>query len=187
MRQTIFAVALVFILLVLTIVTWWANYAEFFSIDKTNIDRTSTVNSFLHDVSILKFNGAGKAQSVLKFDSVVEIGENRTANLVRPVLIFEDQRRKTFVVTADHGERVQEDTLNLSGNVTLSIKEITSDEPIGISTDYVSIDLETGTARTQHLATVTRKSLAGSSDGFISYNANGMLNLLSNVELTYDK
>jgi lipopolysaccharide export system protein LptC len=72
------------------------------------------------------------------------------------------------------------------GNVTLQIAGRPTLPNTSVATDFATVNIPSELVKTEHKATVTRNSLIGFSDGFIYDAQNGLLNLLSDVTLTYD-
>ncbi|MDG1143483.1 MAG: LPS export ABC transporter periplasmic protein LptC, partial [Burkholderiales bacterium] len=89
-------------------------------------------------------------------------------------------------VTADAGITQDNETINLMGNVTLQVITGLNSTDTSVGTDFAIVDIPLEILKTTHKTTVTRNSLVGFSDGFIYDAQNGLLNLLSEVTLTYD-
>ena len=172
------------LLLLLTVASWWAHNASLFS-PQNKIMSAGVPKFFLSEVTAKRFNIEGYEKSVLKVDSIINSSE-KESNLIRPRLIFHESASSSFTVTADAGITQDNETISLMGNVTLQVAGKPTLPNTSVATDFAIVNIPAETLKTEHKATVTRNSLIGFSDGFIYDAQNGLLNLLSDVTLTYD-
>jgi LPS export ABC transporter protein LptC len=175
---------LLVLLSLLTVATWWAHNASLFS-PQNKIRSEGSPKFFLSEVTAKRFNIEGDEKSVLRVDSIINSSEEES-NLVRPRLIFHESATSSFAVTADAGLTQDNETISLMGNVTLQIAGRPTLPNTSVATDFATVNIPSELVKTEHKATVTRNSLIGFSDGFIYDAQNGLLNLLSDVTLTYD-
>ena len=172
------------ILLLLTVSSWWAHNASLFS-PQNKIRSEGSPKFFLSEVTAKRFNLAGDEKSILRVDSIINSSEQES-NLVRPRLVFNESATSSFAVTADAGMTQDNETISLMGNVTLQVAGRPTSADTSVATEFAIVNVPSKTVKTEHKATVTRNSLIGFSDGFIYDAQNGLLNLLSDVTLTYD-
>jgi LPS export ABC transporter protein LptC len=172
------------LLSVLTLASWWAHNASLFS-PQNKIMSEAAPKFFLSEVTAKRFNIGGYEKSMLKIDSIINSSEGES-NLVRPRLIFHESASSSFTVTADAGTTEDEETISLMGNVTLQVAGRPTLPNTSVATDFAIVTIPSEILKTEHKATVTRNSLIGFSDGFIYDAQSGLLNLLSDVTLTYD-
>lgn len=172
------------LLSLLTLASWWAHNASLFSPQNANISKGAP-KFFLSEVIATRFDSEGYEKSVLKVDSIIN-PTSKELSLVRPHLIFQESSSSKFIVTADTGITEDNETINLMGNVTLQVVNHLDSPNTNIATTFAIVNIPAETVKTEHKATVTRNSLVGFSDGFIYDAEIGSLNLLSEVNLTYD-
>ena len=172
------------LLSLLTVASWWAHNASLFS-PQNKIMSEGVPKFFLSEVTAKRFNIEGYEKSVLKVDSIINSSEEES-NLIRPRLIFHESASSSFTVTADAGMTQDNETISLMGNVTLQVAGKPTLPNTSVATDFAIVNIPAEILKTEHEATVTRNSLIGFSDGFIYDAQNGLLNLLSDVTLTYD-
>ena len=168
----------------LTITSWWAHNASLFT-PQNKIMAERAPKFFLSEVTAKRFNIEGYEKSVLNVDSIMNSSEDES-NLVRPHLIFHESASSSFTVTADAGVTQDNETINLMGNVTLQVANKPNLPNTNVATDFATVNIPAEIVKTEHKVTVTRNSLIGFSDGFIYDAQSGLLNLLSEVTLTYD-
>ena len=172
------------LLSLLTLTSWWAHNVSLFSSQNT-ITSKEAPKFFLSEVTAKRFNAVGHEKSILEFDSVISSSKEKT-ELVRPRLIFHESSSSNFTVTADAGITEDNETISLLGNVTVQLINAPTYADTSVGTDFAIVDIPLEIVKTTHKTTVTRNSLVGFSDGFIYDAKNGLLNLLSEVTLTYD-
>jgi LPS export ABC transporter protein LptC len=172
------------ILSLLTVASWWAHNASLFS-PENKIMSEGEPKFFLSEVTAKRFNTEGYEKSILKIDSIINSSAEES-NLVRPRLIFHESASSSFTVTADAGKTQDSETISLMGNVTLQVATKSTLPNTSVTTDFAIVNIPSEILKTEHKATVTRNSLVGFSEGFIYDAQNGLLNLLSDVTLTYD-
>ena len=172
------------ILSLLTLASWWAHNSSLFSA-QNKIMSEGEPKFFLSEITARRFNTEGSEKSILKIDSVIN-SSAKESNLIRPRLIFHESASSSFTVTADAGTTQDNETINLMGNVTLQVASKSTLPNTSVASDFAIVDIPSEIVKTGYKATVTRNSLVGFSEGFIYDAQNGLLNLLSNVTLTYD-
>jgi LPS export ABC transporter protein LptC len=172
------------LLSLLTVASWWAHNASLFS-TQNKIMSEAAAKFFLSEVTAKRFSIEGYEKSILEFDSIINSSKEES-NLVRPRLIFHESASSTFIVTADAGMTQDNETIRLMGNVTLRVSNGPTLPNTNVATDFAIVNIPSETLKTKHKATVTRNTLIGFSDGFIYDAQNGVLNLLSDVTLTYN-
>ena len=172
------------ILALLTVASWWAHKASLFSPQTITISKEAP-KFFLSEVTAKRFDIEGHEKSRLKIDSIINSSEEGS-NLVRPRLIFHESDSSSFTVSADAGTTQDNETINLMGNVTLQVANRPELTNTSVATDFAIANIPSEILKTEHKATLMRNSLIGFSDGFIYDAKNGLLNLLSDVTLTYD-
>ena len=173
------------ILSLLTLASWWAHNISLFSAQNKIMLSEEEPKFFLSEITARRFDTEGYEKSILKIDSVIN-SSAKESNLVRPRLIFHESALSSFTVTADAGTTQDNETINLMGNVTLQVASKSTLPNTSVATDFATVNIPSEILKTEHKATVTRDSLVGFSEGFIYDAQNGLLNLLSNVTLTYD-
>ena len=184
MRKILNKFILLAILSMLTLASWWAHNVSLFS-SQNSIVSKNTPKFFLSEVNIKRFDKEGYEKSILTVDSIIN-SYLQGSKLVRPRLIFHESSSSKYTVTADAGKTLDDETINLMGNVTLQVASKPLSTDTSVATDFAIVNISTEVLRTKHKATITRNSLVGFSDGFIYDARSGLLNLLSEVSLTYD-
>ncbi|MDA1332290.1 MAG: LPS export ABC transporter periplasmic protein LptC [Proteobacteria bacterium] len=172
------------LLSILASVSWWAHHAALFSPHVTLASKT-VPKFFLNKVVSTRFNQSGEIASIFEFDSITQSELENESQTIRPKLIFHNSPTSEFTVTADAGRAKNNETIDLMGNVTLKITSAES-VPTSVATDFVIVEIPSQIARTDHKTTITRQSSVGFSHGFIYHAKDGLLDLLSNVTMTYD-
>ena len=173
------------LLVTLASVSWWAHYAALFSSEAT-LSTKGVPKFFLTEVASTRFNQSGEIKSILEFDSLIQLESKSESQLIRPKVIFHNNTQSTLTVTSDAGIIKNNEKIDLMGNVTLKIMSAESSAPTSIATDFAIVEIHKEIARTNHKTTITRQSLVGFSHGFIYHAQAGLLDLLSNVTMTYD-
>ena len=172
------------LLSLLALASWWAHYASIFS-SQVTISSKGTPKFFLSEDAAKRFSAEGFEKTFLTFDSIIS-SSSKKSELVRPRLVFHESFSSKFTVTADAGTTEDNETINLMGNVTLQVVNASKAPDTNVGTEFAIINIPSEILKTSHKATVTRNSLVGFSDGFIYDAQNGLLDLLSEVTLTYD-
>lgn len=168
----------------LTVASWWAHNSSLFS-PQNKIMSVRAPKFFLSEVTGKRFDIEGYEKSILTVDSIINSSEEES-NLVRPRLIFNESASSSFTVTADAGTTQDSETISLMGNVTLQVASGPALPDTSVATDFAIVNIPSEILKTEHKATVTRNSLIGFSEGFTYDSQTGLLNLLSDVTLTYD-
>jgi len=184
-RMTVTAlqkVALIFALFALAIFSW---SQIFFSAEHEHgLSSQTSPKFFIENAQVQRFNSSGGLEFTLNADTVFGSDDGTSFRMTRPHVVHNTATQAIGVTSADMGEMLQRDKLDLRGNVTLSFIPPDKRPKTTATTTSAHIDLKTGLVTSDQPANFTRETLTGRGVGFSYDNEEGLLMLNSDVSLT---
>jgi len=175
-------VALILALFALAIFSWSQIY--FRSEDASSLSSQTNPKFFIEDAQVRRFNSSGTLEITLIADTVFGLEDGTSFRMTRPHLVYSTASQAQVVTTADMGEMLERDELDLHGNVTLSFTPTDKRLKTTAATTTAHINLKTGLVTSDQPANFTRGTLSGRGVGFTYYNEEELLVINSDVSLT---
>ena len=184
-RMTVTAlqkVALIFALFALAIFSW---SQIFFSAEHEHgLSSQTSPKFFIENAQVRRFNSSGRLEFTLNADTVFGSEDGTSFRMTRPHVVHNTSTQAIGVTSADMGEMLQRDELDLRGNVTLSFTPPGKRPKTTATTTSAHINLKTGLITSDQPANFTRETLTGRGVGFSYDNQKGLLVINSDVSLT---
>jgi LPS export ABC transporter protein LptC len=174
--------ALILVLFALTIFSWSQIY--FRAEHAQGLSSGSHPKFFIENAKVRRFNSSGELEFTLNADTVYGSKNGTSFSLTRPRVIHNTASQAIVISSADLGEMLQRDNLDLRGNVTLSFTPPEGRPKTAATTNAAHVNLKTGRVTSDQPATFTREKMNGRSIGFSYSNGQGLLMLNSDVSLT---
>lgn len=179
---TLQKVALILALFALAIFSWSEIY--FRAEHARGLSSKTSPKFFIENAQVRRFNSSGGLEFTLNADTVFGSDDGTSFRMTRPHVVLNTATQARGVTSADMGEMLQRDKLDLRGNVTLSFIPPDKRPKTTATTTSAHIDLKTGLVTSDQPASFTRETLTGRGVGFSYDNEEGLLMLNSDVSLT---
>ena len=115
---TLQKVALILALFALAIFSWSQIY---FRVEHTRgLSSQTSPKFFIENAQTRRFNSSGRLEFTLNTDTVFGSQDGTSFRMTRPHVVHNTATQARSVTSADMGEMLQRDKLDLRGNVTLS-------------------------------------------------------------------
>jgi lipopolysaccharide export system protein LptC len=141
---------------------------------------------FIENAWIRRFNSSGALEHTLTADTVMGSKNGTSFSMTRPNVIHNSESRAVSITSADSGEMLQRDELDLRGNVTLSLTYPDDRPKVSAATTAAHINLKTGIVTSDQPTNFTRETMTARGVGFSYDNDEGRLMINSNVSLTFN-
>ena len=175
-------VALILALFALAIFSWSKIY--FRTEHARGLSSQASPKFFIENALVQRFNAAGTLEFTLIADTVFGLENGTSFRMTRPHLVHSTASQARGVTSADMGEMLERDELDLHGNVTLSFTPPDTRPKTTATTSSAHINLKTGLVTSDQPVNFTRETLAGRGVGFSYDNEEGLLVINSDVSLT---
>jgi len=139
---------------------------------------------FIENAQVRRFNSNGALDFTLTADTVMGSKNGTAFSMLRPRVTHNGESHAVVITTADFGEILQRDKLNLRGNVTLSFNPSDKRPKAAATTTAAHVNLKTGVVTSDQPANFTRGTITGRGVGFSLDNEEGLLMINSDVSLT---
>ena len=151
-------VALILALFALAIFSWSQIY--FRSEDASSLSSQTNPKFFIEDAQVRRFNSSGTLEFTLIADTVFGLEDGTSFRMTRPHLVHSTASQARGVTSADMGEMLERDELDLHGNVTLSFTPPDTRPKTTATTSSAHINLKTGLVTSDQPVNFTRETLA---------------------------
>ena len=175
-------VALILALFTLAIFSWSKIY--FRAEHERGVSSQTSPKFFIENAQVRRFNSSGRLEFTLNADTVFGSEDGTSFRMTRPHVAHNTSTQAIAVTSADSGEMLQRDELDLRGNVTLSFTPHGKRPKTTATTTSAHINLKTGLITSDQPANFTRETLTGRGVGFSYDNGKGLLMINSDVSLT---
>jgi LPS export ABC transporter protein LptC len=172
----------VLILVLFAIFSWSQIY--FRAEHARDFSSSSHPKFFIDNAKVRRFNSSGELEYTLNADTVYGSKNGTSLRLTRPRVIYSTASQALVISSADMGEMLQRDELDLRGNVTLSFAPPGNRPTTTATTTSAHVNLKTGLVTSDQAANFTRETLTGRGVGFSYDNETGLLMINSDVSLT---
>ena len=175
-------VALILSLFALAIFSWSQIYSR--AEHARELSTQGSPKFFIENAQVQSVNAAGRLEFTLNADTVFGSEDGKSFRMTRPHLAYSTASQTRGVTSADMGEMLQRDELDLRGNVTLSFTPPGKRSKTTGTTTSAHINLKTGLVTSDQPANFTRETITGRGVGFSYDNEEGLLVINSEVSLT---
>jgi len=173
---------LILVLFALAVFSWSQIY--FRAEHAPDVSSSSHPKFFIDNAKVRRFNSSGELEYTLNADTVYGSKNGTSLRLTRPRVIHSTASQALVISSADMGEMLQRDELDLRGNVTLSFAPPGNRPTTTATTTSAHVNLKTGLVTSDQAANFTRETLTGRGVGFSYDNETGLLMINSDVSLT---
>ena len=175
-------IALILALFALAIFSW---SHIFFRAEQASVLSSKTnPKFFIENAQSRTFDSNGRLEFILNADTVFGAEDGTSFRMTRPHIVHNTATHARGVTSADMGEMLRRDELDLRGNVTLSFTPPGAHPETTATTTSAHINLKTGFVTSDQPVYFTRDTLTGRGVGFSYHNEEGLLMINSKVSLT---
>lgn len=174
-------------LIIIAALIFWGSqtWERSVSIDAMEDSDPHYVDLFIRDFTIIIMSDEGRPGYTLKARQLEHYNDDEFSVMAEPVLeLLQNEHRWTIV--AKTGE-IADDNQLISLRDEVVIEQRDAPEPIRLETAQLDIDLRRQIATSSRPVSIIQRNFRVKSQGLILDNISGQLELLNNVEGSYDQ